>query len=357
MPNQLIYGFHQLADVKDERAIEIDREIMISAIDMSQAEHNSMVEAHLGLFAQTDTVHQLKFRGSLMGESQPLDENGRPRPIKGGSEYTCSFPILTSGNAMGSNFITSKKITVEQLSDVIGAMYMGDFKWIRRQILGALFTNTGYNIEDPVYGTLPIVALANGDATKYAFNGTDLTAVDDHYLAQAAAIADATNPFPTIYDELMEHPENAGTDVVCFIPTNQKAATRGLATFYEVADPNLSVGSGVTTLAGTISTTLPASAKLIGYCQNVWIAEWPRLPDNYLLATCVGGTPALKMREDEEAELRGFRPQGVREDFPYRQDIWFRRAGFGGWNRTAAVVCRIGNAAYAIPAGYTAPLP
>jgi hypothetical protein len=54
--------------------------------------------------------------------------------------------------------------------------------------------------------------------------------------------------------------------------------------------------------------------------------------------------------------LRGFRRVAEREDFPYEEEIWFRRAGFGAWNRVGARVDRIGNGAYAVPTGYTIPM-
>jgi hypothetical protein len=42
--------------------------------------------------------------------------------------------------------------------------------------------------------------------------------------------------------------------------------------------------------------------------------------------------------------------------FPFFQDNWIRRMGFGGWNRVGAVVMRTGNGSYAVPTNYAVPM-
>jgi hypothetical protein len=88
----------------------------------------------------------------------------------------------------------------------------------------------------------------------------------------------------------------------------------------------------------------------------VWLVEWRSLPSSYIVATTTTGETPLGMREDDEPELRGFRQVGARNDFPFAETQWMRRAGFGAWNRVGAVVMLIGTGSYSVPSGYTCPL-
>jgi len=198
--------------------------------------------------------------------------------------------------------------------------------------------------------------LANSDAVKYLLlAGADVSAADTHYLAQAAAIADATNPFPTIYDELKEHPENGG-EVISFIPSNLKATTKALAEFNAFTDPNVRAGANTDQVVGTLGVSVPG--ELIGYTDSkVWIAEWRSIPDNYIVSVTTDGERPLKMREHEEASLQGFNLVAQRDDHPFYESQWLRYAGFGGYNRVGAVVTRVSNGSYAIPTNYTVPMP
>jgi len=185
--------------------------------------------------------------------------------------------------------------------------------------------------------------------------GTDAGATDNHYLAQAAAIADAADPFPAIYNALVQHPENSGS-VIAFIPTGLKAAVMGLAGFYPASDPNLDLGTGVARLTGNLGVEVPGT--LFGYhSAGVWLVEWPNMPANYIIATMTGGERPVAMREEPEAELQGFRKVAERDDHPFYESQFLRIAGFGGWSRIAAVVYRIGNGTYAAaPTGYIQPI-
>jgi hypothetical protein len=173
-------------------------------------------------------------------------------------------------------------------------------------------------------------------------------------LAQAAGIADATNPYPTIYDTLIDRTENRG-QVVALIPTNLVATTEALATFYPATDPNIRDGANTATLVGNLGQQVPGVVR--GYVDGVWIVEWRSLPDSYIIATTTDGEKPLAMREEPEAELQGFKQVAQRLNHPFEETHWERIAGFGAWNRVGAVVYRVGNASYAIPTNYTSPMP
>jgi hypothetical protein len=247
-------------------------------------------------------------------------------------------------------------MTVQEANEITASMLTADLRWIRDHTLAALFANASWTFSDPEHGDLSILGLANGDSVVYQLmNGADVGVTDTHYLAQADAIDDTHDPYPTIHDELLEHPENGG-EVVALIPTGLKAATKGLASFTPEADPNVRPGSATPTLVGNLDVPVPG--KVFGYHDDgVWLVEWRSLPANYIIGVATQGDRALAYREEPEAELQGFRQVATREDHPFWESQWRRTAGFGARNRVGAVVYRIGNASYAVPTGYDSPLP
>lgn len=360
MANQVAYGFMNLRDVFARRVTEVGVDVVATARDQSLAEHNRQLDALLALFVRRTTGFKTKFKSTSVARLQPLDEFGRALPIKPSGQYEVAFPIQMGGAAWGANWLAREKMTVEEANDATIMLQEADVRWVRDHILGGLLYNgAGWVFNDPEHGNLTVLGLANGDTQPYmVLSGADQNATDSHYLAQAAAIADANNPFGAIYTELTEHPENGGTaaQVIALVASNLVTDIRNLTSFYAAADPNLAVGTGVTQLQGGPGVSVPG--RLIGYvAEKVWIAEWPQIPSGYMVATTTQGDRPLSMREDEEANLRGFKQVAERADHPWWEAQYVRRAGFGAWNRVGAVVQRIGNGAYAIPTGYESPMP
>lgn len=353
MANQILYGFHNLQDLANDRVTTVGVDRVENAITQAVAEHNRQINAVTDFFVTRTTDFKTRFSSVTSARLQPLDENGRARPIKPSGFYDISLPLQMGGTAWGYNFVTGQKMTVGEVARVTQTMIMADRKWMRDHIMASLFDNDGWTFVDPQHGSLAISPLANADSQVYQmFTGGDIGATSQHYLAQAAAIADATNPFPGIYSLLTQHPENSG-EVVAFVPSNLTASIEALATFRPVSDPNVSEGSNTAVLTGTLGGSLPGT--LIGYVDKVWIVEWRYLPDSYIIATTTEGDRPIAMREDPEASLRGFNKVADRDDHPFYERQYLRRAGFGAWNRAGAVVQRIGNGTYAIPTGYANP--
>jgi len=358
MANQLLYGFIQLKDLALRRVTEVGVQVVNDAINQAVAEHNRQIQTILDLFAVRTTEFKEKFSTPVAARLQPLDENGRARPIKPFGQYGVAYPLQDGGTAWGATYKAREKMTVQEANDITATLTSADARWLRDHILASLFVNVAWTFNDPEHDALTIEGLANGDAIQYLVQaGSDTGATDTHYLAQAAAIADNANPFPIIYQELVEHPENSG-EVVVFIPTNLKATTQALTSFYPVRDPNIQEGSGVSVLSGQLGIPLPSGpASLLGYADGCWIVEWKSLPDNYKVGMTTNGERPLKMREEDVESLRGFKKVAERNDHPFYESQWLRTAGFGGFNRVGALVYRIGNASYAIPTNYTSPMP
>lgn len=354
MANAVLYGFHQLKDVFADRLTNVRDEVIAKAIQDSVDEHNRQVNALMGLFAERTTAPSVRFKTAGNHRLQPLDENGRSRPVKFFGHYDVAFPIRDAGTAWGANYKTRAKLTVEDANRITGEMLKADASWIRDQMLAALFSSATHTYTDDEFGDLVIQPLANGDSVTYQTVGGGPAATDTHQLATASAVADVTDPVGAIVSELNEHPENGG-DVVILVPANLSADFAGLTDLEPASDPNIRAGANSDVLVGSLGTPVPG--RILGYHRaGAWVTEWKGLPSNYAIATTTDGEKALRMREEPEAQLQGFHMAGERNDHPYAEQQWVRFAGFGAFNRVGALVHRFGNGTYAVPTGYTAPI-
>lgn len=363
MANTTEYGLFQLLDLgllePGSTAILGDSGLLISAINITTAQHNADVDGLMRLFATTTTDYQQEVEQSGSSRNQPLDENGRAIPTKPPPPYTVAYPIQGSGNAMGANYVTRVQMTNRQLAKQLSQMYQGDYIWVRDHVLGAIFANASYTFRDPTgKGNLTIRGPANGDSITYVNQYTQAVATDSHFLFQSAGIADGTNPYPTIVSELMEHPSNSG-EVIAFVPTNLKATTQALTEFRSAQlSPDIQLGSTVTRLVGDLNVTLPAGATVLGKTDSgAWVVEWPALPSGYIVAIATNGPRPLARRQFDNALLQGFRAAGERNDFPYFEEQWMRWEGYGSYNRVGVVVYQVGAVAYSVPTNYTVPMP
>lgn len=360
MPNTVAYGFYSLRDVMAERVNNVGIEVVRTAISQTLGEHSRQIDALMSMFVQRTTGSKARFKLPSSGTLQPLDEWGNPKPVQTSGYYELGFPIQGAGTAFGDNRVSRALMTVEQANDAVLDAQDKDTDWLRRHLLTALFDNVSWSYvdPDPNIGTVTVKPLANADTDVYSMSsGTPAT--DDHYKATASAIADVTNPFPAIYDELNEHPNNVG-DTVAFIPTNLRTAVATLAECNtNKPNPNVNYGNAENTLTTDGSRFLSVGHDVIGYLEGskMWTVEWKNLPSNYIIAMTTGNANKLmKMREYPAAELQGFFAETHSPDGNLNIQRFLRYAGFGVFDRTGAVVQQIGNGTYQIPTGYDAPL-
>jgi hypothetical protein len=336
---------------------EVNVDDITAAITQSVAEHNRQIDALVSLFAETTTDFKTRFRTPTVARLEAIDEHGRATPIRPSGQYDIELPLQRAASALGITYEAGIKLTVGELNEKVSTLIMADMRWMRDHILAALFTNTPWTFIDDEHGNLTIVGLANGDSTVYnVFAGADNGTTDNHYFAQLAAIDDANNPFRNLRDEIVEHPENGG-QVLAIVPTNLIGDVEGLLNFEERPDPNILLGTGSDRLVGSLGVAVPGEIR--GYLKGdqVWISEWRSMPSDYIIVVSTEGERPLRMRLHPEAQLQGFNVNGNRNDWPYFEEQWVRRAGFGGWNRVAAAVQQIGSGTYAIPTGYASPQP
>jgi hypothetical protein len=292
------------------------------------------------------------------GTLQPLDALGVPLPVRPAGHTDVAYPIYGGGTAAGRDRVSRALETVEDVFRDQEDAEARDATWLKYHLLAALFTNTTRNFVDVSVPEAPTIvvqplAITSDSVTYVRNNGSSSTA--QHYVAQSAAIADATNPFTAIHTLLASYPGNAGRDIVSFVPTANVAAVEALATFIPVSDPDVRLGSASDILVAPGGGLRMMGDRVLGKVGLVWVVEWSSLPDNYLL-NVVDGRPPLAMREYPDAALQGFFPEIHSPDGARLERRFLRYCGFGVRNRVGASVTYVGvSSSYAIPTGYTAP--
>jgi hypothetical protein len=359
MANSIAYGFLGLQELFNQRVAEVGTQRVYDAVQSSAAEYTRVIDRLLSEWAERLTLAQEQVELPGDGTLQPLDEWGNPLPILPSGSYKVAFPVQGGGTAWGTNRVSAAMLTVQESNRFTLDALARDSDWLMRHMLAAVFDNATWTYPDKVgiggakgLGDITIQPLANGDAVTYVRKGGTV-ATDTHYLAQAAAILDASNPFPTIYTDLMEHPSNVGP-VKVYVPTDLVSACEALTNFVPVSDPDVAYGMANDRLQRSIDRGF--GDRVMGKCDSSWLIEWGRLPSTHLIGHA-SGTPILGMREYPAAELQGFFPEQHSPDGNLVVNRMIRYAGFGVRNRVAALAYRIGNGSYAIPTGYDAPLP
>lgn len=358
MANTVAYGFTGLTDLYSQRVAQVGVARVWDAIRTSASEYNRVLNGVLGQMVERTTLamEQIELPGS--GTLQPLDEWGNPLPVQPGGMYQVAYPIRGGGTGWGGNRVSNAMMTVEEVNRNTLDAFRRDTDWVLRHLMASILNNTTWTFNDKVggngakgLGNITIQPLANGDTVTYVKTGGSV-ATDDHYLATANAIADATNPFPTLYSELMEHPSNSGP-VVVYAPTNLVASIEALETFIPEGDPDILVGVGKSRISAVMDRGF--ADRVLGKVANCWVMEWGRLPSSYLLAHAAGN-PVVGMREYPAPELQGLFHETHSADGNTTEDRLIRYAGFGVRNRVAAAVMRIGNGSWATPTDYVPPL-
>lgn len=356
MPNTTAFGFVALEDVFSRELTEVGVDVVRTAITDSVTEYNRQLAAILP-FVTVGTTSKEKFRLPGGSSLQPLDQWGNPLPVKGGSSYEAGYPIQGGGTAWGTNRVSRALMTVAEANEHTLDAIKADADWMRRHIMASLLSNVSWTFDDDQYGALTVNPLANGDTVVYPRKGVLNPAADNHYLAQAAAIADVSNPYPALYDELKEHPGNTGP-FVAYIASDLVASTVALADFVPLEDSDITEGVGTATISGNRAAVQGPGDLVLGKMRNgLWIVEWYAVPSGYILAMALNSTGGMIFqREYPAAALRGFFPEFDPTIGGLSLNKFIRYAGFGVRNRVAAAVMRIGNASYATPTGYEAPL-
>jgi len=353
--NDLAYGFTSIRHLIDQRVTEVGASTIYDAVVESAAEHTRQINALLSSMVFRVTRRSDRYVLAKGGSLQPLDEWGNPLPVVMEGYYDVAYPILGGGTAWGTSRVARQLMTVEEANQHTLQALQWDADWLRKHLLCAILDKATWTFDESP-SDLTIQCLANGDSVTYVKKGTSTPATDNHYLAQTAAIADATNPFAAIYTELMEHSSNRGP-VVVYNAANVSDDITGLTNFVPVGDPDLNYGIGATQISASIEKVRGVGQEVLGKIDRCWIVEWGELPDDYMIAQAIGTGAFMAMREYPSAALQGFFPeQDVAEGRTLNKLL--RYAGFGVANRIAALAFFVeaGDTTYDTPSGYDRPI-
>lgn len=359
--NLTAYGFVELKDLFSQRIVTIQAQTLQTAIEASVAEHTRQINAMMSGMIKRTTDFKYRYQLPSGGSLQPLDETGNPLPVQPSGFYDVGLPIQGAGTAWGDDRVSRAAMTLADANRYTLDAMDRDADWMRRHILNSIFNNAAWTYTDPRYGALTVQPLANNDGTGYVLRGGSSDATQNHFQAQASAIDDTHNPYPTIYSELDQHPSNSGP-YRAYIATSLVATTAALLTTEAPTYEGLIYGSGVTRSATSINpddktygadvTSDNPGDRFIGFNSGMEIWEWTSLPAGYIVSQATGVNDVVAMREYEFPELQGLFPEYHTPDGNIQVNRLLRYAGFGINNRVGMVVTRIGNASYAIPSGY-----
>lgn len=324
-------------------------------------QYNAALNAAMGVFVER-TTEDYKIRYKLPGGGRLQRRGGQAQSgaKKAYGAWDVALPLEDFGDQLVGDDVTLAYMTMDEFDRHLDTIMLADVNTVRFEMFKSIFNNTARTFVDPLYGSLTIQSLANGDSVTYPpVEGSETEATDDHYLESgyaAASISDSNNPFATIRDELEEHfggGASGGSNIAVFINNAQTAKTEALTDFDPVAQRFVSEGSNSDVADKGLPAGLPG--KLLGYTNGVWVIEWRWVPANYMLGLHLDAPKPLLQRVDPAATGLGQGLQLVATDdeYPFEASHYRHRFGLGVGNRLNGVVMELGTGGtYTIPTAY-----
>lgn len=353
------YGFVGLEELGRFRIAQIEngtaivREAMQKTLDYN----NRKNELYRSQLSTDVNVAKEWYEMPGGGTLQDIDEHDNPIPRVQLAAYDVAFPIRGGGDATGTDRISRALMTVNDANRATMQATLADKRWHVNYMLAALLRGASYPFLDRTRrmfsgaGSLTIQPLANGDSTEYITSEGSGVGADNHYLAHEGTITTTNNPFPRIYDELIEHSENPG-EVDVYVAKDLVAGIEALNGFHEPRDPNIQYGSGETTVA---RGEKGIGDRYIGYVEECNIIRMNALPSGYMFAQSRGAKP-LGYRQYPAASVQGLFQETHSPDGNHMETRFLRYGGYGVRNRVAALAMQVGVAAGGTYAAPTLPM-
>lgn len=354
MAENLTYGFVDYEHSTNEAITTIGEQAIYDAVIESARFHSEQIQKILSGLVTVSTVWQELVKIPSEADLQPVSDLTQPDPIRFLGQYSQGYPIQKAGIAFGLDRVSKHTMTVGDANRQTLQMLKADAKWMKRHILGALFTKDSYTFTDKVHGALTVQPLANGDTVKYQKkNGAYETA--NHYLGYANAIDDgADNPFPAIHTLLTAYDSANGKPIITYIHDDQMASIKALATFVAVPDTAIIQSISSDTLNTSQIPDPGIGEEIIGRADGHWICRCAAIPSGYMLSCVVGmEMPVVQQRNMPVPALQGLFEEQANVDGNLSKLSLIRYAGFGVKNRIGAVCTKIGNGTYSAPSDYT----
>lgn len=356
-----IFGHLNLNDTDRVFAATQGQDVIYQAATEYLNRVNADLNAAMQAFISGDNEnHKIRYKLPGGGRLQRRAESGRYGSTKSSGQWDVAFPLEDFGAQQSGDDVSRAYMTVEELEKHINTIVIQNVNTVRFEMLKALFNNTQRTFVDPLWGSLSVEPLANGDAVVYPpVLGSESEATDDHYLPAnyaVASISDTNNPYETVVEELLEHfgESTGGDNVVVFIDPTASGVTQDLTDFTEVPDQFIRSGDDT-----DVPERLPSvPGKIIGRMTGpgaCWVSQWRWMPANYMMAIHLEEDQPLERRVDpaDTGLARGLTLVTTDTEFPFESSHWRNRFGLGASNRLNGVVIEVTvGATYDIPSGY-----
>lgn len=351
-----IFGALGLPDTDRSFIATIGQKVVYDAAQQLIEQYNAGLTAAMSVFVERETEdYKLRYKLPGNGRLQKRGNQSQAGAVKATGQWDVAFPLEDFSAVIASDDVTRAYMTVEEFNRQLNTVFIQDRNAVRHEILKALFNNTARTFIDPLWGSLTVQPLANGDGTLYPpVEGSETEADDTHHLESgyaSASISTTNNPLVTLRDELEEHfggGASGGSNIVVFCNQAQTSILSGLADFARVKQNYVAEGDN-TAIAERVAT-LPG--KNIGYGYGVFLNEWRWIPANYLLAIHLDAPKPLMVRVDPANTGLGRGLQLVSSDteHPFESAFYRHRFGVGVGNRLNGVVMELGTGgSYTIP--------
>jgi hypothetical protein len=339
----------------------VGQSVVYDAANELLARHNAELDSALGVFVdETTDDHKRRYKLPGGGRLQRVGPQSAAAVTKATGAWDVAFRLEEFAAGWGSDRVEFAYMTLQDLDRHLSTIMQQNVNTVRFELLKALMNNTQDTFVDPMWGSLSIEPLANGDSVVYPpVLGSESEAAEDHYLESgyaAASISDANDPIVTIVDDLEHHfgAATGGSNIVIFVNNAQRSQIGGLTDFDPVVDRFISPGTQTATPDG-----LPGNVpgRTLGrHNAGAWIVEWRWIPANYCVGVHLDAPGPLIKRTDPA--YTGL-PAGlalVKEDdvHPFTNSHYSHRFGFGAGNRLNGVVVELGTGGtYSIPSAYS----
>lgn len=354
-----IFGELNLNDTDRVFNATAGQEVIYDFINDYVARYNMTMQQAMGAFVSMNTEnYKERFKLPANGRLQRRGRRSLPAARKNAGSWDVAYPLNDFGDVVAGDDVTIAYMTATELTSHINGTIQRNSGTVRHEILYSLFNNTQRPFIDPLWGTLNVEPLANGDAVLYPpVLGSDTEATDDHYLVSgytSANISDTNDPYPVIADELVEHfgEQVGGSNIVTFINPDEASKTKDLTDFTEVPDQYIRTGDDTDVPEGLPSVP----GKIIGrMSDSTWVSQWRWIPSGYMLSVHLEVEAPLIQRVDPSDTGLGQGLVLVANDFnaPVESWFWRNRFGLGARNRLNGVVMQLSApGAYVIPTAY-----
>lgn len=357
-----IFGALGIGDTERTMLSSLGERVVFDAVQQVLGDHNADLQAAISVFVQeTTSDYKIRYKLPGGGRLQRLGDQGAPGAVKAYGGWDVAFPLEDFGAALAHNRVAFAYMTVQELNRHLDTIMIQDRNTMRFEMLKALLNDGQDTFVDPIWGSLSVEPLANGDSNVYPpVLGSESEAAEDHYAESGytvASISDTNNPYTTIANDLEEHfgtPQGGG-NVAVFINNDAVVKTRALTDFVAVSDIGIQAGSDTAVAVG-LPAALPG--RVIGRMDGsgVWVVEWRWIPATFMLGIHLDAPKPLIQRVDpaDTGLPVGLQLVSTSDQHPFTESYYSHRFGFGCGNRLngfAMEVAATGND-YSEPSAY-----